>query len=92
MGDRWPDRRAAVERAVLAYLGRHPDAADSLAGICRWWLQEEGVYEEDVVVEGVLDGLARDGLLLRTPLCDGACLYRAARDRRDRRALAGHGG
>lgn len=27
-----------VEGAILAYLDAHPDAADSAAGIQRWWL------------------------------------------------------
>lgn len=90
MGDAEPDRRAAIRVAVLAYLGRHPNAADSLVGVCRWWLSEEGLGEEEMLVEDVLDELVAGGLLRRVSLRDGTQVYAAPVDAAGRRP-ARHG-
>ena len=30
-----------IEEAVLSFLGRHPQAADTLEGIAEWWLPQQ---------------------------------------------------
>jgi hypothetical protein len=75
VGEAEPGRRAVIRAAVLAYLGRHPKAADSVVGVCRWWLPEEGISETELRVEDVLDELVAEGLLQRVPLPDGMVLY-----------------
>lgn len=79
MGDAWPDRRDAVRAALLDYLGRHPQAADSLAGVCAWWLDAQGVRETEELVEDVLDQLVAEGVLACVALRDGTSVYRAPR-------------
>jgi hypothetical protein len=74
--------RLEVEHAVLAYLDRHPDAADTLDGIVRWWLPRQHVDTGRERIERVLGGLVERGELRCDRLPDGAVLYalnRAAR-------------
>ncbi|HEX9105723.1 MAG TPA: hypothetical protein VF832_00810 [Longimicrobiales bacterium] len=68
--------RAAVSTAILAYLTRHPRASDTAAGICNWWLAEEGVTGSVDTVAEVLEELVEQRLLLRVRLPDGAVIYR----------------
>ncbi len=69
--------QAAVRAAILSYLSKHPRASDAAAGICAWWLPEEGVTGSVDVVEAVLEGLVEQGLLGRVQLPDGTVIYRA---------------
>lgn len=74
--------RREVEHAVLAYLDRHPDAADTLDGIVSWWLPQQRYVTERDRIERALGGLVERGELRRDRLPDGAVLYalnRAAR-------------
>lgn len=61
---------------VLAYLHRHPDAADTLDGIVTWWLPLQRFETERGRVERVLDALVADGFLRRDRLPDGSDLYK----------------
>lgn len=74
----WEDRNAPVRLAVIAYLARHPSAADSLAGICGWWLPALGVEAGPDVVEPVLEALVAGRKLERITGVDGTVIYRAA--------------
>lgn len=64
-----------VEHAVLAYLHRHPDAADTLEGIVSWWLPQQRYETERERIERVLGGLVEQGALRCSRLPDGAVLY-----------------
>ena len=68
--------RAAVRRAILSYLAKHPRASDAPAGICTWWLPEEGVTGSVDLVEEVLEDLVAQRLLRRIRLPDGTVIYR----------------
>ena len=75
----WEDRDSPVRQAVTGYLRRHPAAADSLAGICGWWLPAEGLSAGPYVVEPVLDALVAAGELERIEGAEGTVIYRATR-------------
>ena len=79
----WEDRDHPVRAAVSAYLQRHPMAADSLAGICGWWLPAQGLTASADAVEPVLAALVADGLLERIQGAEGTVIYRAARATRE---------
>lgn len=64
-----------VEALVLAYLHRHPAAADTLEGILRWWLPLQRFEAEREHVAAVLQALVRCGALRREVLPDGRELY-----------------
>lgn len=73
---------AEVERAVLAYLGRHPLAADTLDGITRWWLPQQRYVTAQSRVEAVLSRLVSQGVLQMRPLSTGIALYALEEQRR----------
>jgi hypothetical protein len=66
---------AEIERAVLAYLQRHPLAADTLRGIVNWWLPQHRYEGGCRRIECVLVRLADEGVLHRDELPDGEVLY-----------------
>ena len=66
---------AEVAATVLAYLQHHPDAADTLEGIVRWWLPQQRYETEKARIEQVLETLVGEGTLSRERLPGGALLY-----------------
>ncbi|QWP78994.1 hypothetical protein J5226_11640 [Lysobacter sp. K5869] len=72
-----------VESAVLAYLDRHPGAADTLDGIAAWWLPRQRYITARERIEGVLSRLVAAGVLQLRRLPDGTALYALAAARRD---------
>lgn len=67
-----------VVLAVLAYLARYPQAADSLAGVARWWVGDDPPVSVDRVREA-LDQLVAIGALRRAQLADGTEWYAGIR-------------
>ncbi|MBX3599014.1 MAG: hypothetical protein KF863_00215 [Rubrivivax sp.] len=72
-----PDPVDAIVQAVLAYLARHPQAADSLHGVARWWVGDDGRLGLPLVQQA-LDRLVVAGELRRQRLADGSVLYARA--------------
>ncbi len=64
-----------IERSVLAYLHRHPQAADTLSGIVHWWLPRQRYESGCQRIERVLSELVARGLVRRDPLPQGDVLY-----------------
>lgn len=64
-----------LERSLLDYLRRHPQAADTLRGIVNWWLPQQR-YESGLRrIERVLSRLVVEGQLHCNRLPDGEVLY-----------------
>jgi hypothetical protein len=63
---------------IARYLKDHPDAADSLEGIRRWWLPRVRLEETTAQLEEALEDLLRRGVVVRQGLADGTVLYRRA--------------
>ncbi len=63
-----------VVLAVLAYLARNPQAADSLAGVARWWVGDDHPVSLERVRQA-LDHLVAIGALRRAQLADGTEWY-----------------
>ncbi len=57
------ERLAAVTEAIEAYLTRHPEAADSVEGIARWWLSGDGLDASLEEVRAALGRLIDQGLV-----------------------------
>jgi hypothetical protein len=57
--------KTQVTREILAYLAEHPDAADTLEGIAEWWLLEQQIKCSMTHVQGAVDELVADGLLIK---------------------------
>jgi hypothetical protein len=67
------DEVLAIAREIERYVGSHPEAADSAAGIAAWWLRESECSLS--VVEAALDKLVREAVLQVTRLPDGTLVY-----------------
>lgn len=71
--------------AILAYLRRNPDAADTLDGIVSWWLPVASGRVEASRVERALERLIADGHVAKSVLVDGTVLYARASGAHERR-------
>lgn len=60
--------------AILRYLDQHPDAADTLEGIAKWWLPTEWSMDLSTV-EAALDRLETQGLVHRHANVDRHVLF-----------------
>ena len=67
-----------VADEIARYLHDHPDAADSLDGIRRWWLPRVRLEEATAQLEDAIEELLRRGVVVRQVLADGTVLYRRA--------------
>jgi len=63
-----------VVDAILRYLARYPDAADTVDGICEWWLPI-GWRVETHCVEAALERLQEQGLVCRRENADRHVVY-----------------
>jgi Fe2+ or Zn2+ uptake regulation protein len=64
---------------IRRYLERHPNAADSVEGVTRWWLTREGSEESIVNVQQALDLLVEGGTVTKRVQQDGQTIYVRAR-------------
>lgn len=69
------DSTARIAAAIADYLVRHPDAADSVEGIRRWWLLEALAGATAQTVQAALDHLVASGSVRRVAVSGGAVLY-----------------
>jgi len=74
------DMVQAVVESLLDYVTRHPEAADSIEGIRRWWLPM-GMVASAADVEAALNRLVLAGILATRRLPDRGVLYSRRRDR-----------
>jgi phage host-nuclease inhibitor protein Gam len=76
------DSHSELEDALERYCAAHPNAADTVDGVRRWWLRDPAIALDDV--EAALEALVKRGLLDVRRLPGGIVIYfnRAARDGR----------
>ena len=70
------DPDGAATRAILDHVARHPQAADTAAGVARWWVGDDGRYSVERITR-LLDALVARGQLRAETLADGTVLYAA---------------
>jgi hypothetical protein len=75
VNDAGRERREKVESAVLRYLRKHPNASDTVSGVCDWWLPAEGLEAPKDLVEAVLEELVSRERVRRYELTDGTRIY-----------------
>ena len=66
-----------VAEVIEAYLATHPEAADSVEGIARWWVGRGGVEAGIEDVQGALEQLVEAGSVQARTLPDGERVYSA---------------
>jgi hypothetical protein len=69
------DAVSVIAGAIRRYAARHPEAADTAAGVQRWWLPTQ-LHEEPLpLVCAALERLVGEGVMRRTELEDGTVIY-----------------
>ena len=63
-----------VVDAILRYLHSHPEAADTVDGICEWWLPVHWCVDP-AIVEAALARLQAQGLVRRRENADQHVVY-----------------
>jgi hypothetical protein len=75
-------RITCLRGAILEYVQRNPDAADTLRGVTDWWLPaEHRATTPAPMLERALEDLVALQLIARMALPDGTILYAAKRAR-----------
>ena len=69
------DKDREIEQTGLSYLQRHPQAADTLDGIVRWWLPQQRYSVAQARIEAALRRLVSQGLIRQRRLPTGDALY-----------------
>jgi hypothetical protein len=64
---------------IQRYLAQHPNASDSLEGICDWWIPRQKLLEAREDVRKALELLVQAGSVATETTADGQVLYRALR-------------
>lgn len=64
-----------IAREIQRYLETRPDAADTLAGIVKWWLLRQRLEEASGKVQKALDYLVVHGIVRKKTIAGGAVLY-----------------
>ena len=65
-----------VAREIERYLRNHREAADTVEGIAKWWLQRQRFEDAMETVESALEILVDRGLVERVMLPDNLVVYR----------------
>jgi Fe2+ or Zn2+ uptake regulation protein len=68
------ERLTGVVEAILRYLHSHPDAADTVEGIAKWWLPANWCVDA-CTVQSALARLEAQGLVHRRTNADAHELY-----------------
>ena len=68
----------AIAREIRTYLNAHPEAADSLEGVARWWLARQHYEQAIDKVKKALEYLVIEGAVTKTSTTGGKTLYSSA--------------
>jgi hypothetical protein len=67
---------AWAAKQILRYLHTHPEAADTVRGVTRWWLWQHQSWVTDELVEKALERLFQEGVMNRAITRSGEFIYR----------------
>jgi len=65
-------------REVVHYLELHPNAADTLDGILKWWLKQQRYSQEAETLKRILSVLVEQKQLVTTTSQSGEKIYKRA--------------
>ncbi len=83
-GDACLPDKSQIAREILTYLGKHPDAQDTLDGILKGWLPDRGSKYKPTLVQEVLKDLVLEGTIQETKIPGSHTVYRLNLAKRDR--------
>jgi len=70
------EKREQISELIVSYLGKHPEAQDTLDGIADWWLTFERIELSTNAVADALTDLVRQGIVTLQKSGDGATFYK----------------
>jgi len=73
--------KSQIGNEILAYLGDHPKAQDTLEGIVEWWLLEREIRFETTRVKEALSDLVARGLIFEKKGSNSQIHYRVNQNR-----------
>ncbi len=73
-------KREAIEKMILTYLEQNPDAADTIEGITKFWMQRENADITIAKVSRTLARLVRKGRIKAFQSLDGTLYYKLKKD------------
>ena len=65
-----------LQREIVGYLQKNPNAGDSLEGVMNWWLSQRNKKPDVAEIEQVLEQLIAEGSVRKVSLVGGTILYR----------------
>ena len=65
---------------IASYVGEHPNAADTVEGVARWWLPEKYKLEPINKVITALDSLIELGVMEKNKVADGKVIFSAMKN------------
>ncbi|ABA58346.1 hypothetical protein Noc_1880 [Nitrosococcus oceani ATCC 19707] len=84
MPDHNEEELAAVANAIKHYFDAHPNAADSVEGIARWWLTRQRFKEATETIEKALECLVAEGEVTKMVTGEGKFVYSYAKGKMTR--------
>ncbi len=73
------EKHEQLSELIVSYLGKRPEAQDTLEGIANWWLTFERIDLSTNAVAQALEGLVRQGIVTLRISGDGTVLYGLSR-------------
>lgn len=73
------NKTSSLIEAITRYLEIHPNAADTLEGVARWWLPAAYKLKSINKVQAALDVLIEQGVIKRTKTADGKVIFSGKR-------------
>lgn len=65
----------SIAAEIMSYLDRRPMASDSLDGITHWWLVQQAIVKNKVLVEQALGQLAQEGKIIKKMSGNAEAIY-----------------
>lgn len=69
------DQIEKIANEITRYLQQHQFAADTMEGICHWWITKQHIEEDQKCVLAALEYLIQHEQLIYRHLPDGSVLY-----------------
>jgi Fe2+ or Zn2+ uptake regulation protein len=73
-------KKENIEKMILAYLEQNPDAADTIEGITKFWMQRENADITIAKVSRTLARLVRKGRIKAFQSLDGTLFFKLKKD------------
>ena len=76
---------ASIANEIRNYILAHPNAADSLEGVIKWWLMRQRFESATDRVQKALDYLIAEGLVSKKAVASGRVVYAVAKQQEMRK-------